>query len=452
MKKAGNYKITYTISDKAKNKTTIVRNIKVVDNVKPVITGVKDIQLHVGETINILEGISATDNNDGNLTSKIKIEGSVNFKKAGTYMLTYSVTDQSGNITSISRKITVIDNVNPVLLGVQDIAIPFGEKFDPLAGISASDNSDGDLSSSIRVNGSVNINKAGSYALTYSVSDQSGNTVSNNRIVTVVDNIKPVISGASDITIGLYTEFNLLDGINVSDINDGDLTSYITTDGSVDTQIEGQYPVTYKVSDAAGNIAVVTRIITVQKIPVSGVSIVAPDTMKTGKTQQLTAIVTPMDATIQQIIWQSSDESIATISEDGMIETILEGTVTITATVDGISTSKTITISDRPNVYPYISGKSTINGVIKSFSISIINQEFSESVYIEKVDIYENNRLFTSHSAESLQNSGIKTDISPRSNWGMSISFKLGIWANQSEVVITVRTENGKTYQYPLSL
>jgi hypothetical protein len=451
-KKAGNYKLTYSVSDKAKNTASITRTITVVDNVKPIITGAADVQLQVGETFNALDGISATDNNDGNLSSKIKVEGSVNVNKAGSYVLTYSVTDQSGNKASIQRKITVIDKVSPVLLGVQDIEIPFGQQFDPLAGISASDNSDGDLTSAISVNGTVTINKAGSYVLTYSVADQSGNTVSTKRTVTVIDNINPVILGASDITIGLYTEFNLLDGVSASDNNDGDLTSNIVTNGLVDTHTEGQYTVSYKVSDAAGNTAEATRVITVQTIPVTGVSITSPNTMKTGKMQQLTATVTPLDATNKQVTWQSSDESIAIISEDGVLKTISEGAVTITATADGVSTSKSITISDRPNLYLYKSGSATINNVIKSLSISMINQESSESVFIEKVEIYENSRLFSSYSAEALQSSGINTTIAPYGNWGMSISFKLGIWANQSQVVVTVRTENNKTYQYSLNI
>ncbi len=30
----------------------------------------------------------------------------------------------------------------------------------------------------------------------------------------------------------------------------------------------------------------------------------------------------------------------------------------------------------------------------------------------------------------------------------MSVNFKIDIWENQSKIVVTVRTENGKSYQY----
>lgn len=299
-KKSGIYKLTYTVSDKAKNKTIVTRTITVIDNIKPSILGAKDAQINLGDKFNALAGISASDNNDGDVTSAIRVAGSVNIKKAGTYSLTYSVTDQSGNVASIIRKVTVIDKISPTLSGIKDIQINFGQDFQPLAGIAASDNSDGDITSFIQVSGSVDVNKAGTYSLTYSVTDQSGNTVSISRTITVIDNVKPVISGATDVVAGLNTTFNPLEGVTVSDNNDGDLTAEMKTTGSVDTSVEGDYFVTYSVSDKAGNTVEIKRKVTVQKISVSTIEIINLSTMKTGKTQQLTVTIYPSDATNQK--------------------------------------------------------------------------------------------------------------------------------------------------------
>ncbi|MFS0762388.1 immunoglobulin-like domain-containing protein [Peribacillus phoenicis] len=452
MKKAGNYKLIYTVSDKAKNTQTVTRTITILDNIKPKLSNIKDIQIKLGEKFIALEGISASDNNDGDITSAIKVDGSVNVKKAGSYVLKYSVTDKSGNTVSTNRTVTVIDTLKPVLSGIQDIQLNFGESFNALDDISASDNSDGDITSAIKVDGSVNVNKAGTYVLIYSVTDQSGNTVTANRVVTVVDTIKPIIIGAADTMIGLHSQFNLLDDVSASDNNDGDLTAKIETSGSVDSETEGNYLVTYKVTDAAGNTAEISRTITVQKIAVTGVSITAPTSMKTGVSQQVAAIISPKNATNQQISWHSSDETVASIDENGVLKTLSEGKVTITATVDGVSTSKTLTISDRPNLYLYKSGSATINNLIKSLSINIYNYESNESVFIEKVEIFENDSLYSTYTAEKLENSGINTTIAPYSSWGMTLNFKVGIWANQSKVVVTIRTENDKSYQYSIDI
>ncbi|MBT2738109.1 hypothetical protein [Bacillus sp. ISL-7] len=93
-----------------------------------------------------------------------------------------------------------------------------------------------------------------------------------------------------------------------------------------------------------------------------------------------------------------------------------------------------------------------MNNLIKSLSFSIYNLEPGESVYIEKVEIYENNSLYSTYNTETLSNAGINTTITPYNNWSMSINFKIGIWANQSKIVVTVRTENGKSYQYSINV
>ena len=451
-KKTGIYKLTYTVSDKAKNKTVVTRTITIIDNIKPLISGAEDVQINFGDKFNALTGVSASDNNDGDLTSSIRITGSVNINKAGTYILTYTVSDKSGNVTFIKRKVTVIDKISPIFSGIKDIQINFGQEFNPLTGISASDNSDGDITSTIQVSGSVDVNKAGTYSLTYSVTDQSGNVVSTTRTVIVIDNIKPVISGATDVIVGLNTTFNPLEGVTVSDNNDGDLTDEIKTTGSVDTSVEGDYFVTYSVSDKSGNSIEIKRKVTVQKISVSALEITNLNTMKTDKTQQLTTTVYPSDATYQKVTWTSSNELIAKIDEDGLLTTLSEGTVTITATADGISTSKTLTVSDQPNVSMNAYGSVIINNLIKGLSINLYNHEQKEQVFIEKIEIYENGSLFTSYSPEFLQNSGIDTVINPYSNWGISINFRFGLWQNQSKVVVTVRTENDKLYKYTKDL
>ncbi|MDQ7863116.1 DUF5011 domain-containing protein [Peribacillus frigoritolerans] len=55
--------------------------------------GNKTIKLN--SSFNPKTNVSAKDNADGNLTSKIKVTGTVNTKKKGTYILKYTVTDSS---------------------------------------------------------------------------------------------------------------------------------------------------------------------------------------------------------------------------------------------------------------------------------------------------------------------------------------------------------------------
>ena len=79
-----------------------------VDVTPPVITliGSSTINLTVGDSYTEL-GATATDDVDGNLTSSITTSGSVDTLTASTYIITYSVSDSSGNSTSANRSIVV---------------------------------------------------------------------------------------------------------------------------------------------------------------------------------------------------------------------------------------------------------------------------------------------------------------------------------------------------------
>lgn len=77
------------------------------DNAKPVISGAGNITIKVGDIFNPLTGVTAMDEEDGNLTSAITVSGTVDTSREGTYTLIYSVTDSKNATTTISRIITV---------------------------------------------------------------------------------------------------------------------------------------------------------------------------------------------------------------------------------------------------------------------------------------------------------------------------------------------------------
>lgn len=248
------------------------------DTTAPVITlnGASTINLNVGDTYTE-QGATATDNVDGNLTSSIVIGGdTVNANVAGTYVVTYNVSDAAGNAaTEVTRTVNVIpDTTAPVITlnGASTINLNIGDTYTE-QGASATDNVDGDLTSSIVIGGdTVNSNVVGTYVVTYNVSDAAGNAATEvTRTVNVApDTTAPVITlnGASVVDLNLgdtYTE----EGATATDNVDGDLTSSIVIGGdTVNTNAVGTYVVTYNVSDAAGNAATeVIRTVNVSDVP-----------------------------------------------------------------------------------------------------------------------------------------------------------------------------------------
>ena len=118
----------------------------------------------------------------------------VHFRADGTPiidMTTSEELDQSKkDVTlTVTVKSKTVDsgviNAAPTLSGVDDVTVMVGDSFDPLSGVTATDEEDGDLTDSIKVIGSVDTTKAGEYELTYIVTDSQGAKTSKNRVVTV---------------------------------------------------------------------------------------------------------------------------------------------------------------------------------------------------------------------------------------------------------------------------
>ena len=109
---SGTFIVTYAVSDAAGNSTSVELTVIVsaaADTTAPVIslTGSSTINLTVGDTFTD-PGATATDDGDGNITSSISISGSVNTSTAGTYTLSYNVSDAAGNAaTEVQRTVIV---------------------------------------------------------------------------------------------------------------------------------------------------------------------------------------------------------------------------------------------------------------------------------------------------------------------------------------------------------
>ena len=146
--------------------------------------------------------VSATDSEDGDLTSKVKLtdNGGFNNTKVGSYKITFSVTDNGGASATASATVTIAKkpvpltklNIAPTLT-LQDKTITEGDSLDLNSLIvSATDPEDGDLTSKVKLtdNGGFDNTKVGSYKVTFSVTDSGKASVVKSATVTVAK--KPV--------------------------------------------------------------------------------------------------------------------------------------------------------------------------------------------------------------------------------------------------------------------
>ena len=270
---------------------------ELVDNSKDVtapelrLNGDAEITMAVGTEF-VDPGYTATDDYDGDVTNKVVVSGTVNNAKAGTYELTYTVSDTAGNTTSKKRTVifeelgnldismgSVLDGVTPQisLKGANPYCMVKGDTYlEP--GATATDNVDGNITDKIVVTNKVTGNLMGAFRIVYKVEDSSGNqaiayravivttSCPNNNQGTVESNSAPVITliGKNSVVINVGTEYVDL-GATAYDKEDGDITSKLVTDASaVNTRVPGIYKVWYRVTDSAGKTASASRTVTVK--------------------------------------------------------------------------------------------------------------------------------------------------------------------------------------------
>ncbi|MDY2632835.1 MAG: DUF5011 domain-containing protein, partial [Clostridium sp.] len=296
------------ISGKSISKKIQVGNINNAGD--PVINGADNTTIKFGDVDefnkDLLDGITVTDDKDTIDPKSIKVDGQVGKPLPGTdgiYKITYEVTDNDNNTTTVYRMVTVTNRLPEIV--ANNIEIKAGNSINLLTdgriGLNATDHEDGNKKTDITLKSTGELNQSnpseGTYRVTYEVEDNDGNIVEKDIIVTVISNKKPTINGADNITIkfGQVDNFDLLDGIIVTDDHDKNLVA--TPSGTINkpsagTNLDSQ--ITYTVEDSDGNVTTVTRVITVtNQLPtIEGLSDI---TIKQGETFDLRAGVTAND-------------------------------------------------------------------------------------------------------------------------------------------------------------
>lgn len=274
----GVYTITYTATDNAGNQgCSIDRTVIVVstpDNTAPVITvvGANPLTVDLCGFFND-PGATASDNIDGNITQNITSDAALvpfgtpsNPGTAGTYTITYSVTDGAGNTTTATRTV-IITNLGPTIdiAGGNSRTINACASF-TLPSATAFDNCDGFVA--VTSSGTVNPNIPGTYQVIYTATDGSNNTTRDTLTVTVGPDVTPpVVTLTGSAVVYVYVGTTYTDQLPTATDCSG--IASITSNASiaVNTNVRGTYTVTYIVADNNGITTTTTRTVIVGSEP-----------------------------------------------------------------------------------------------------------------------------------------------------------------------------------------
>lgn len=199
--KVGDYYIKYYVRFGFLNVKKI-RNVKVIDNVRPVIESADEIKVCPNKKIDKIE-YRAIDEYDGDITNNVK-------EKRLDDKIVLSAQDSSNN--KITKEIAVVrkDDEAPkiTLKGDTTVYLLSGKKYIE-SGYSVVDNCDGDISDKVTITGNVG-SSVGTYKLNYSVTDSSNNKSEVTRTVIIYQR---VVNNSGSIKNGvIYLTFD--DGPN----------------------------------------------------------------------------------------------------------------------------------------------------------------------------------------------------------------------------------------------
>lgn len=109
--KEGKYPITFTAKTSGGSESSITRNLSVVVSPEKPVIYAPNKTVKKGSNYNILDDVSASDKQDGNLTSRVMVinDGGFDPNVAGIYDVEYKVTDKNGNDVIVTRRIIVSD-------------------------------------------------------------------------------------------------------------------------------------------------------------------------------------------------------------------------------------------------------------------------------------------------------------------------------------------------------
>lgn len=336
------------------------------DTTKPVFSGVAAVTLDEGDTFDNMAGVSATDDTDGDVTSSIVVTGTVDVNTAGTYTLTYKVSDAAGNEQTATRTITVnaVETTLWTGYGYEGTVTENGDLFTysnipsdwwsinaqmPVENMSAEYDAvrfefvgtagtnymfkveiqhpnavefpvlaTGEVQEIVVPLSTLDGDASDVTLLIAFVTDAGASgtiEIRDYEFITLgdVDVVLPVISGADATVLYVDETFDNMAGVTATDETDGDITSSISVSGSVDLTVAGTYTLTYTVSDAAGNETSVNREVRVVATSWIGYGV---DVVASGDNEDMTY------PTVNGSAWWNNNAQLKVSNFDGTKEAI----------------------------------------------------------------------------------------------------------------------------------
>ena len=239
--------------------TTYIEEYRAMDNTLPVITVKEDkleLSVNDGEE-KLLEGITAFDEKDGDITDKVIVESVSKFIKPGVCKVKYAVCDSNNHVANATRKVVYTDYKAPKFTLNKSICFSLYQSIDVKSAIGATDCFDGSLDSNIIIT-SPDFKSAaeGVYTIEASVTNSKGD-VAKLKLPLIVENRSlsaPVIELRKYLVyLEKGEEFDLEKNLlKITDHKGEKVKATPEIDTNLNFQKDGTYTVHYYATDSEG--------------------------------------------------------------------------------------------------------------------------------------------------------------------------------------------------------
>lgn len=197
----------------------------------------------------LLSGITATDEQDGDLSSRVLVSGISKLVSDNTAKVTYVVFDSDDNMATLTRNVRYTDYQLPRFVLDEALLYTEDEQISLLDRLQATDVIDGDITNSIRVSYTEATSDPEVYTIQVQVTNSMGDTAWLTLPVIIQEGsgLRPVVKLSTYLVyLQQGDSFSAGDYLSGSTYGNDRLSSLNTTiSGQVDTETPGTYTVTY---------------------------------------------------------------------------------------------------------------------------------------------------------------------------------------------------------------
>ncbi|AYG37031.1 DUF5011 domain-containing protein [Lactiplantibacillus pentosus] len=257
----GQYRVLYSFVDQQNKLQQAVTTVNVLANQAALLLKHDQVALTVGDEWQPLANLQLARDVDGHeiASTDLVIDGQVDTATPGTYQVRYHFTDMRGHEQQAVAMVTVVEPivVDQALLRLhaETVTLRAGATWAPLSNVAEVLDSDGSAQTSeqVSVQGTVELNQAGKYLLTYHFLDQLGHDHSATATIIVLENEASLKLRTTAVTLKVGQKWDATANIlAATDVDGRSINEAVVITGDVDWRRPGIYQLTYELVDQLG--------------------------------------------------------------------------------------------------------------------------------------------------------------------------------------------------------